>query len=82
MFHSHHLGYLLLLLERWVFLTLLFLFVRVLPAISIFEMRELVHKEAPNGSMMTEKGPGTDLAIRRNRCGLVQAMRRTMDQPQ
>jgi molybdopterin-containing oxidoreductase family membrane subunit len=28
-----------------VFLTLLFLFVRLLPAISIFEMRELVHKE-------------------------------------
>ncbi len=27
-----------------VFLTLIFLFVRVLPAISIFEMRELVHK--------------------------------------
>ncbi len=29
-----------------MFLTLLFLFVRVLPAISIFEMRELVHKES------------------------------------
>jgi Ni/Fe-hydrogenase subunit HybB-like protein len=28
-----------------VFLTLLFLFLRLLPAISIFEMRELVHKE-------------------------------------
>jgi Ni/Fe-hydrogenase subunit HybB-like protein len=29
-----------------LFLTLLFLFVRVLPAISIFEMRELVHHES------------------------------------
>jgi hypothetical protein len=29
-----------------LFLTLLFLFLRVLPAISIFEMRELVHKES------------------------------------
>jgi molybdopterin-containing oxidoreductase family membrane subunit len=29
-----------------MFLTLLFLFIRVLPAISIFEMRELVHKES------------------------------------
>ncbi len=29
-----------------VFLTLIFLFVRVLPAISVFEMRELVHKES------------------------------------
>jgi molybdopterin-containing oxidoreductase family membrane subunit len=29
-----------------LFLTLIFLFVRVLPAISIFEVRELVHKVA------------------------------------
>ncbi len=32
-----------------LFLTLIFLFVRVLPAISIFEMRELVHHEAHHG---------------------------------
>jgi hypothetical protein len=28
-----------------LFLALLFLFIRILPMISIFEMRELVHKE-------------------------------------
>ncbi len=32
-----------------MFLTLIFLFVRVLPAISIFEMRELVHHESQTG---------------------------------
>ena len=32
-----------------LFLTLIFLFVRVLPAISIFEMRELVHHVAHSG---------------------------------
>ena len=37
-----------------VFLTLLFLFVRLLPAISIFEMRELVHHESAH----VEKGSG------------------------
>ena len=30
-----------------VFLALMFLFIRVLPAISIFEMREVVHHEEP-----------------------------------
>jgi molybdopterin-containing oxidoreductase family membrane subunit len=30
-----------------LFFTLLFLFIRVLPMISVFEMRELVHREAP-----------------------------------
>ena len=30
-----------------LFLTLFYLFIRVLPMISIFEMRELVHKKSP-----------------------------------
>ena len=38
-----------------VFLTLIFLFVRLLPAISIFEMRELVHHETAHA----EKGAGS-----------------------
>jgi len=37
-----------------VFLTLLFLFVRLLPAISIFEMRELVHHEATHADKDTQ----------------------------
>ncbi|MBP1693412.1 MAG: Polysulfide reductase, NrfD [Chloroflexi bacterium] len=38
-----------------LFLTLIFLFVRVLPAISIFEMRELVHHEAHGGPVAQAK---------------------------
>jgi molybdopterin-containing oxidoreductase family membrane subunit len=40
-----------------LFLTLLFLFLRVLPAISIFEMRELVHHEA---HAQAHAGPGEE----------------------
>jgi Ni/Fe-hydrogenase subunit HybB-like protein len=39
-----------------LFLTLIFLFVRLLPAISIFEMRELVHHEAHAGEHEQPKG--------------------------
>jgi molybdopterin-containing oxidoreductase family membrane subunit len=38
-----------------LFITLLFLFVRVLPAISIFEMRELVHKLSHGGHEAPQK---------------------------
>ncbi len=41
-----------------VFLTLIFLFVRVLPAISIFEARELVHKVTHPGEIGTEHPAG------------------------
>ncbi|HEX7556284.1 MAG TPA: hypothetical protein VF338_06645, partial [Leptolinea sp.] len=41
-----------------VFLTLLFLFVRVLPTISIFEMRELVHHEAAHAKESINPGKG------------------------
>jgi molybdopterin-containing oxidoreductase family membrane subunit len=47
-----------------IFLALLFLFVRVLPAISMFEMRELVHHESqaeePSGA--PDAQPGTTSA--------------------
>jgi hypothetical protein len=45
-----------------LFLTLLFLFLRVLPAISIFEMRELVHHEghAADDPALTHPGPAAD----------------------
>jgi molybdopterin-containing oxidoreductase family membrane subunit len=33
-----------------LFLTLFWLFIRVLPMISIFEMRELVHRKSHEGS--------------------------------
>ena len=41
-----------------LFLTLIFLFVRVLPAISIFEMRELVHHEAHSRGTQPRQGSG------------------------
>jgi len=44
-----------------VFLTLLFLFVRVLPAFSIFEMRELVHHEAKKDHGTAQEPASGDL---------------------
>ena len=42
-----------------VFLSLIFLFVRLLPAISVFEIRELVHHEAHSGGKETGSAAGT-----------------------
>ncbi len=43
-----------------LFLTLIFLFIRVLPAISIFEMRELVHKLTHGKGPIVSTRPYTD----------------------
>ena len=43
-----------------MFLTLIFLFVRVLPAISIFEMRELVHKQGHTEGSEAAAGPAQE----------------------
>ncbi len=43
-----------------VFLMLIFLFLRVLPSISIFEMRELVHKESHHSTAEKQPGPAAD----------------------
>ena len=43
-----------------LFLMLIFLFLRILPAISIFEMRELVHKENHHPAAENQTGPAAD----------------------
>lgn len=43
-----------------VFLMLIFLFLRVLPSISIFEMRELVHKESHHSTAEKQPEPAAD----------------------
>jgi molybdopterin-containing oxidoreductase family membrane subunit len=53
MYHGSKWDYMTFFGSIGLFLTLIFLFVRVLPAISIVEMRELVHETEAHGSHST-----------------------------
>jgi len=58
--HPYHLDIMTFVGTIGLFLMLLFLFIRVLPAISIFEMRELVHHKGHAKEETVQQGQAAD----------------------